>query len=221
MKEIIKKSLAEFVATFFMVLCGTGSIVINQEYNGAISHLGIAISFGLAVSIMIYTFGKISGAHMNPAVSFALVIGGHFPLKHFTPYLISQTLGAIAASLTLHLLFPNNQLLGGTFPAGSSWQSFIFEFLLSLLLMLVILSFLKTSESTKSIAGVVIGLVILLEALFAGPVCGASMNPVRSLAPGIVSGNLNAIWIYLTAPFAGTLIAVVLNRYLSSDVKSN
>jgi aquaporin Z len=211
----MRKYLAEFLGTFAMVFCGTGAIVINQESNGAITHLGIAITFGLIVMVMIYALGSISGAHFNPAVTLAFHISGSFERKEILPYAASQLLGAIAASGLLRFLFPANALLGATMPAGSEIQAFVFEMLLSFFLMLVIIHVARGSKEQGMFAGLAIGSTVLLEALFAGPVCGASMNPWRSLAPALVSGHTEHVWIYLTAPFLGAAFAVLTWTFLN------
>ncbi|MCC6371994.1 MAG: MIP family channel protein [Bacteroidia bacterium] len=212
---------AEFIATFILVFCGTGAIIISQESGGSISHAGIAITFGLIVTAMIYALGGISGAHMNPAVTIALWVAKEFKFKHILPYVIAQSLGGLMASALLRFMFPSNQLLGATIPAGSEMQSFLLEVILTFILMLVILSFVKSNKESKNLAGLVIGLVVLLEAMFAGPICGASMNPVRSIAPAIVSTHTEHLWIYLIAPLAGALFAVVSWAALQTNQHSN
>lgn len=212
MKEI-KKYTAEFIGTFALVFCGTGAIVINEQSGGVVTHVGIAITFGLIVCAMIYAFGEISGAHLNPAVSLALSAAGVFEKKLLMPYILSQLAGAVGASFLLWFLFPENEMLGSTQPAGSSSQSFVLEFLLTFFLMLVIFRVaVNGTAAQKNLAGVVVGSVVLLEALFAGPVCGASMNPARSLAPALVSGHTENLWIYLVATTLGALAAVVAER---------
>lgn len=213
----MRKYVAEFIGTFALVFCGTGAIIINQETNGTITHAGIAITFGLIVMAMIYALGGISGAHLNPAVSIAFTIAKRFPLKQLLPYLISQLIGAILASLILKYLFPANQFLGATVPHGSEMQSFILEFLLTFFLMLVIINVATGSKEQGMFAGLAIGSTVLLEAMFAGPICGASMNPARSLAPAIISGHTEHLWIYLTAPIIGAVAAIPLWKYLSNN----
>lgn len=208
---MIKKFVAEALGTFGIVFCGTGAIIINQHTHGAIGHTGIAFTFGLIVTVMIYVFGKVSGAHLNPAISVALSVVRLFPLNQVIAYIIAQCTGAVCASALLKILFPLNEMLGSTLPAGSLMQSFVIEFILTFLLMLTIL-FTAKGEHQK-IAGVVIGMMVLLGAMFAGPVSGASMNPARSLAPAIVSMNTNAWWIYLIAPVAGATGAALLWRW--------
>jgi aquaporin Z len=207
-----KKCFAEFLGTFALVFAGTGAIVINDVSAGAITHVGIALTFGLVVLAMIYAVGDISGAHLNPAVTTAFWLSGRFPARSVLPYLASQCLGAVVASGVMRLLFPTHATLGATLPAGSEMQSFILELILTFLLMFVILN-VSTGAKEKGItAGIAVGAVIALEALFAGKICGASMNPARSLAPALVSGHLEYLWIYLTAPMLGSCLAIFACR---------
>ena len=206
----MKKYLAEIIGTFALVFCGTGAIVINQEAGGVISHIGIAITFGLIVSSMIYTVGDISGAHLNPAVTIAFYVAKVFPSKEILPYILSQGVGAFLASITLKFLFPANNDLGSTLPSGLPMQSFVLEVILTFLLMFVILHVAKGSKEQGMFAGVAVGGMVMLEAIFAGPICGASMNPIRSLAPAITSGHLEHIWIYITAPIMGAILASIV-----------
>ena len=205
----MKKCAAEFIGTFALVFAGTGAIIINEASGGAITHVGISLTFGLVVLAMIYTVGDISGAHLNPAVSLGFFAAGRFPWREVIPYVLSQCAGAFAASGLLRLLFPNNATLGATVPAGSPMQSFVLELILTAILMFVILG-VSTGAAEKGItAGIAVGAVIGLEAMFAGPICGASMNPARSLAPAVVSQHLSSVWIYLIAPTAGALLGVI------------
>lgn len=207
-----KKCVAEFLGTFALVFAGTGAIVINDVSAGAVTHVGIALTFGLVVLAMIYAVGDISGAHINPAVTSAFWLSGRFPARSVLPYISSQCLGAFAASGVLRLLFPAHATLGTTLPAGSEMQSFVLELILTFLLMFVILS-VSTGAKEKGItAGIAVGAVIGLEAMFAGKICGASMNPARSLAPALISGHLEHLWIYLVAPVAGACLAIFACR---------
>lgn len=204
----MKKYIAEVIGTFALVFCGTGAIVINEVSNGGITHVGIAMTFGLIVLAMIYALGDKSGAHLNPAVTIAFTVAKRMNVKEAIPYIAAQIIGAFIASLSLKLLFPENQGLGATLPAGSDMQSFILEIILTFFLMFVIMN-VSTGAREKGItAGIAIASVVGLEAMFAGKICGASMNPARSLAPAIVSGNLHSLWIYLIAPVIGAIIAV-------------
>ena len=202
-----KKLLAELLGTFALVFAGTGAIVIDQTTH-AITHAGIALTFGLVVLAMIYAFGDTSGAHLNPVVTMAFAAARRFAWRDVPAYVGAQLAGAFVASGLLRVLFPTNATLGATLPAGSPWQSFVLEVVLTFLLTLVILS-VSTGAKEKGItAGIAIGAVIGLEAMFAGPISGASMNPARSLAPAVVSGNLQHVWIYLAAPAIGAWLAV-------------
>lgn len=209
----MKKYIAELIGTFALVFCGTGAIIIDQQTNGQVGHIGVAITFGLIVTAMIYAFGDKSGAHFNPAVTIAFSLANLFSKKQILPYIISQIIGAFIASALLKFLFPTNLNLGATIPAGSNLQSFILETVLTFILMLTILFTSQGSKETGTLAGLAIGGVVLLEAMFAEPICGASMNPARSLSPAIVSGNVTTLWIYLTAPVLGATLATFVWRF--------
>jgi aquaporin NIP len=217
----VKKCLAEFIGTFGLVFCGTGAIIVNQETNGTITHVGIAITFGLIVMAMIYALGDISGAHMNPAVTLAFCLANRFPARNILHYLLSQLAGATTASLVLRLLFPNDQHLGASVPAGSAIQSFILEFILTFFLMLVIINVATGSKEQGMFAGLAIGSTVLLEAMFAGPISGASMNPARSFAPAVVSGSLQHLWLYVLAPILGALSAIPVFNLLHKNYNQN
>lgn len=212
----MKSYVSEFIGTFAIVFFGTGAIIVNQQTQGMISHAGIALAFGFTVMVMIYALGQVSGAHFNPAVTVAFAFAGTFSYRQVIPYLLSQVAGALSASALLKLLFPDNHLLGTTLPSGTAMQSFILEAIMTFFLMLVILQVAHGSKEIGLFAGLAIGSVVLIEALFAGPVSGASMNPARSLAPALWSGHLEYLWIYITAPFIGAIAAVGIWKYLKS-----
>jgi aquaporin NIP len=205
---------AEAFGTFCLVFAGTGAIVSNDVSGGAITHVGIALVFGLVVMAMIHTVGDISGAHLNPAVTIGMCSAGRLPAAAVLPYLASQAAGAFAASGLLRLLFPQHPSLGATVPAGPAWQSFVLEAVLTFILMVVILRVSSGPKERGILAGITVGAIIGLEALFAGPISGASMNPIRSLAPAAVSGELTSLWVYLTAPVVGALVGVAAHRLL-------
>lgn len=206
----MNKYIAEALGTYGMIFAGTGAIVIDAITAGRVTHVGISLTFGLIVMAMIYALGDVSGAHFNPAVTLGFFFARRFPGRYVLPYIASQLAGAFCASLTLLLLFGNHASLGATLPAGSAWQSFGLETILTAILMFVILCVSTGPREVGTMAGIAIGGLIALEALFAGPICGASMNPARSLAPALVSGNIDALWVYLTAPILGVAIAVPL-----------
>ena len=204
----VKRCGAEMLGTFGLVFAGTGAIIINQVSNGAVTHVGIALTFGLIVLAMVYTFGDISGAHLNPAVTIGFWAAQRLPGRSVFPYLASQCAGAILASGLLRLLFPHSNLLGATEPAGAELQSFVLEVVLTFFLMLTILN-VSTGAKEKGITtGIAVGAVIGLEAMFAGPISGASMNPARSIAPALISGHLQSLWVYIAAPLLGAALAV-------------
>ena len=216
----MRNYVAELIGTFALVFCGTGAVVIDQQSGGAVTHVGIAITFGLIVMSMIYSLGNISGAHLNPAVSIAFTIAGRFSAKLLPGYIISQLAGALLASLALKFLFPANEFLGATMPTGSDMQSLVLELILTFFLMLVIVNVAVGSKEQGMFAGLAIGSVVALEAMFAGPICGASMNPARSIAPAIVSGHLAHLWIYIIAPIGGAALAIPTWKYLTANIKN-
>jgi aquaporin NIP len=204
----VKKYCAELLGTFCLVFAGTGAIVIDEASHGAVTHVGVALTFGLIVLAMIYTVGDVSGAHLNPAVTIGFRAARRLPGREVAGYIASQVTGAILASVLLKVMFPESTLLGATMPAGSETQSFVLETVLTFLLMLTILS-VSTGAKEKGItAGIAVGAVIGLEAMFAGPISGASMNPARSLAPALVSGHWEHLWIYIAAPVLGAVLAM-------------
>ncbi len=209
----MKKYMAEFIGTFALVFCGTGAIIIDQQTHGAVGHVGVALTFGLIVLAMIYTFGDVSGAHLNPAVSVGFWLAKRFPAAQLAPYIGAQLAGALLASGIWRLIFPDNTDLGGTAPMASSASAVAVESILTFLLMLVILAVSSGSKELGTMAGIAVGATVGLEALFAGPLTGASMNPARSLAPALVSGDLSVVWIYVLAPVLGALCAALVWGY--------
>ena len=211
----MKKYWAELIGTFILVFSGTGAIVINELY-GSVTNLGVGLTFGLVVMAVIYSIGEISGAHINPAVSIAFWVAKRMDGKEVLPYILFQLLGAFLASFTIKMLFPESNLLGATLPADNWEQSFILEFILTFILMFVILQVSSGSKETGTIAAIAIGAVVGLEAIFAGPVCGASMNPARSIAPAVMSGHLAHLWLYVVATTLGAVASIGAYRLIKS-----
>ncbi|MCA9038783.1 MAG: aquaporin [Planctomycetaceae bacterium] len=206
----MNRYISEFLGTFFLVFAGTGAVITNIVNENTVTPLGIGIVFGLIVMVIIYTIGEYSGAHINPAVTIAFWSAGRFATKDVVPYIIAQCLGATAASGVLGMLFGIIGNMGGTAPykPDFEWQCFVLEALLTSLLMYTVMCVSTGSKEVGTLAGIAIGGLIALEAIFAGPICGASMNPARSLGPAIVSGQLSVLWIYLIAPVLGALLGV-------------
>lgn len=215
-----RESIAEAVGTFILVFAGTGAVMVDKISDGAVTHLGISFVFGAIVAALIYTLGHISGAHFNPAVTLAFCTSGFFPSRRVLPYILAQCLGSIAASGTLMLALGNVANLGATLPRQDNWlQAFVLEIILTFILMLVILGSGLDRRSPVGFAGLSIGLTVGLEAAFMGPITGASMNPVRSLAPAVVGGIWQHQWLYWVAPIVGAQIAVLVYRQLSNGFR--
>ncbi|MCB0034444.1 MAG: MIP family channel protein [Anaerolineales bacterium] len=210
----MNRYLSEFLGTFALVFVGTGAVVVNDSRGGVLTHVGVSIAFGLIIMVMIYAVGEISGAHFNPAVTVGFAISKRFAWQEVPAYLVSQTLGALLGSLLVRFLLPAHETLGATIPTINTPQAFVMEVILTFLLMFVIINVAIGAKEKGITAGLAIGATVLLCALFAGPVTGASMNPARSLAPALVSGATTSLWIYLTAPFVGAALAILCWQWL-------
>ena len=218
-----EEAIAEGVGTFILVFAGTGAVMVNQVSDGAVTHLGISFVFGAVVAALIYGLGHVSGAHFNPAVTLAFWGSGFFPKSKVLPYILAQSVGAIAASGILLITLGKVANLGATLPLKDNWfQSFILEIVLTFILMLVILGSGLDRRAHIGFAGIAIGLTVGLEAAFMGPITGASMNPARSLGPALVGGIWQHHWLYWIAPILGAQLAVLIYRELSNgfqDIK--
>ena len=205
---------AEFIGTFFLVFAGTGAIVVDSTTH-AVTHVGVSLVFGLVITVLIYALGHISGAHFNPAVTTGFWALREFPGKRVPWYVAAQMLGATAASGTVLALFGRTGDLGVTMPQGTAAVSLVLEALMTFLLVIVIFGSAVHGKAVKSFAGIAIGGTIALDALFGGPVSGASMNPARSLGPAIVSGLWSDQWVYVAGPLIGALLAVVAYKLMT------
>jgi aquaporin Z len=214
----MKKYWAELLGTYILVFVGTGAIMINEITDGTVSHLGVGLSFGLVVMAMIYAIGDISGAHINPAVTIAFAVAKRFPKNQILPYISFQLVGAILASASLYFIFPEARSMGETLPLSGDWaQSFMLEFILTFILMFVILNVSTGSKEKGITAALAVGGVVAFEATFAGPICGASMNPARSIAPAIFSGDLTHLWLYVVATILGAILAVYSCKLVQAE----
>jgi len=213
----MKKYWAELLGTYILVFVGTGAIMINEITGGAVSHLGVGLSFGLVVMAMIYAIGDISGAHINPAVTLAFSFAKRFPKNQILPYISFQLVGAILASASLCFMFPEANTMGETLPLKGNWlQSFMLELVLTFILMFVILNVSTGAKEKGVTAALAIGGVVAFEATFAGPISGASMNPARSIAPALLSGDLTHLWLYVVATTLGAFLAVYSCRLVQN-----
>ena len=206
-QSLLKRSTAELIATFGLVFAGTGAIVVNAATGGTVTHVGIGLTFGLVVAAMILAAGHISGAHINPAVTLAFWSTGRFPAREVPWYVAGQLLGASAASLVILVLIGDHGRLGATLPAGSAAQSLGLEVLLTFFLMFVVMAVATDARANGQMAAIAVGGTVTLEALFAGPISGASMNPARSFGPALVGGHFADHWVYWIGPVAGALLA--------------
>ncbi len=218
--DALRKGFAEAFGTFCLVFAGTGAIVVNGVSDGAVTHVGVSLVFGLVVMTMIYAVGDVSGAHLNPAVTCGFWLARLLPGRAVPHYLVSQTIGAFVASVLLRVLFPSHPTLGATLPTGPAMQSFVLELVLTAILMYVILAVSTGSKEKGVMAGIAVGGVIGFEALLGGPISGASMNPARSLAPAVMSGTVQSLWVYLLAPVMGAALAVMCFRAFNPPVEN-
>ena len=207
--------LAETTGTFLLVLLGCGAIIIDVSTSGALGLLGLSIAWGLIVTLIVFAFAPISGAHINPAMTLGLALDRRFAWSMVLPYIVAQCVGAVLAAALLRVLFPESGTLGQTLPAGAEIQSFAFEVVITFVLMLIVLRFVAGPEGRETQAGLSIGFTVLALVAFAGPVSGASINPARSIGPALVAGDLTSLWIYLSAPFVGAALGVFFHRFLT------
>jgi aquaporin NIP len=211
---LVRAVAAEMIGTFTLVLAGTGAVVSDSVSNGALGHVGVALTFGLVIMTMIYATGHISGAHFNPAVTLAFALVRHFPAARVLPYLAAQVFGAVLGSLAVRFLIGSAGGLGVTHPTNGALSGAVFEGILTFILMFVIMAVATDTRAVGQAAAIAIGGTIALEALFAGPVTGASMNPARSLGPALVAGDYADLWIYFVGPLLGAALGALTYQAL-------
>ena len=215
-RALARMLAAELVGTFALVFAGCGAIMVDAKTQ-ALGHVGVAFSFGLVIMAMIYAVGHISGAHFNPAVTFAFALTLHFPWPRALAYWGAQLVGAMSAAALLRGSLGNIADVGATLPSGSQGQSFLWELVLSFFLMFVIMAVATDTRAVGEAAAIAIGGTVGLDAMFGGPISGASMNPARSIGPAVVSGNLHALWLYLLAPILGASLAALAYQLIRDE----
>jgi aquaporin NIP len=207
-----KHLIAEILGTFIIVFIGTGAIILNEVSGGSITHIGVCLLWGFAVGLAIASAGRLAESHFNPAVTIALIFAGRFSAKRSFEHFAAQIFGAVLASIILYLIFPKNATLGSTLPSISPWIAAVIEIIISFVLMGSIALTEIMNISNRILATLFIGTAVTITAYFAGPLTGASMNPARSIAPALISGHTEYLWLYLSAPIIGMLLAVPLYR---------
>jgi aquaporin NIP len=214
--QLARSLAAETIGTFALVFAGAGAVMVDAKTH-ALGHVGVAITFGLVIMAMIYAVGHISGAHFNGAVTLAFALTRHFPWSRAVAYWCAQFLGALVAAAVLRGALGNVAHVGATLPSGSNAQSLLFEIVMSAFLMFVILAVATDTRAVGEAAAIAIGGTILLDAMFGGPISGASMNPMRSAGPALVSGDLHALWIYIVGPVAGTAVGGLAYQFVRGE----
>jgi aquaporin NIP len=211
--------VAEAFGTFALVFAGAGAIMVDAQTH-QLGHIGVAITFGLVIMAMIYAIGHISGAHFNAAVTLAFVLTRHFPLRRAVAYWGAQLAGALTAALVLRGSLGNIAHVGATLPSGSQAQSFLWELVMTAFLMFVVMAVATDTRAVGEAAAIAIGATIGFDAMFGGPISGASMNPARSIGPAVVSGDLHALWLYIVAPVIGAALGAVLYQFVRAEPAS-
>jgi MIP family channel proteins len=215
-RTLARSLVAEAFGTFALVFAGAGAVMVDAKTH-ALGHVGVAITFGLVIMAMIYAVGHVSGAHFNPAVTFAFALTRHFPWPRAGAYWIAQFVGALSAAALLRASLGNIAHVGATLPSGSQAQSFLWELIMTAFLMFVVLAVATDTRAVGEAAAIAIGGTIGLDAMFGGPISGASMNPARSLGPALVSGDLHALWLYIVAPVVGASAGALLYQFVREE----
>jgi aquaporin NIP len=215
-RDNLRALVAEAIGTFALVFAGCGAVMVDAKTH-ALGHVGVAITFGLVIMFGIYAVGHISGAHFNPSVTLAFALSRHFPWSRAVGYWGAQLVGAIAAAAVLRGSLGNIADVGGTLPSGSQGQSFLWELVLTFFLMFVIMAVATDTRAVGEAAAIAVGGTVGLDAMFGGPISGASMNPARSTGPALVSGNLHALWLYIVAPVCGATLAALAYQFVRGE----
>jgi len=215
-RDLVRALTAEAIGTFALVFAGAGAVMVDGKTH-ALGHVGVAITFGLVIMAMVYAVGHISGAHFNAAVTFAFALTRHFPWSLAAGYWLAQSVGAVTAAALLRGSLGDIAHVGSTLPSGSQGQSFLWELVMTFFLMFVILAVATDTRAVGEAAAIAIGGTIGLDAMFGGPISGASMNPMRSLGPALVSGDLHALWLYIVAPLIGAALGGLAYQFVRGE----
>jgi len=216
--ELWRRAAAEGLAAFALVFAGCGAIVADARYDGALGVVGIGLVFGLVIMAMIYATGHLSGAHINPAVTIAFTLTRHFSARDAAAYVAAQLAGAAAAALLLLAIWPDQPAsLGATVPSVAVGSALVYEAVLTAVLMFVIVAVATDTRAVGEAAAIAIGATVGLDAMFGGPISGASMNPARSAGPALVSGDLHALWLYIVAPLVGAAIGALTYQLIRGE----
>ena len=216
---LARRAAAEGIAAFALVFAGCGAIVADRQYDGALGAVGVSLVFGLIITVMIYATGHLSGAHINPAVTLAFTLTRHFRGREAAAYIVAQLTGAVCAALALHAVWPSNPAnLGSTVPSVGAGSAFVYELILTAFLMFVIIAVATDTRAVGAAAAIAIGGTVGLDALFGGPVTGASMNPARSFGPALVSGTWTDFWIYVSAPVLGAAVGALAYQLIHTPL---
>ena len=215
---LARRAAAEAFAAFALVFAGCGAVVADVRYDGALGTVGVALVFGLVIMVMVYATGHLSGAHINPAVTVAFTLTRHFPARDAVAYVAAQLAGATVGALTLLALWSDQPgALGATVPSVGVGSALVYEVVLSALLMFVIMAVATDTRAVGAAAAIAIGGTVGLDALFAGPVTGASMNPARSFGPALAAGEWESFWVYVAGPLLGAAVGAVAYQVVRGD----
>jgi aquaporin NIP len=216
--NLSRRSAAEAIGVFALVFAGCGAIVTDTVHDGVLGAVGVSLVFGLVIMVMIYATGHLSGAHLNPAVTLAFTLTRHFPRREALAYIAAQLLGAIAAAALLLAVWPSRPAeLGTTLPTVGVGSAVVYEMVLTAFLMFVIMAVATDTRAVGAAAAIAIGGTVGLDALFGGPITGASMNPARSIGPALISGTTHDLWIYIAAPIAGAAIGALAYQLVRGE----
>jgi aquaporin NIP len=216
--DLLRRTTAEALAAFALVFAGCGAIVADARYDGVLGAVGVSLVFGLIIMVMVYATGHLSGAHINPAVTIAFTLSRHFPPRDAVAYLAGQLAGATAGAVVLLAVWPDQPgNLGATVPSVGAGSAFVYELVLTAFLMFVIMALATDTRAVGAAAAIAIGGTVGLDALFGGPVTGASMNPARSFGPALAAGEWHDFWIYLAGPIAGAALGALAYQLVRGD----